>query len=218
MVGVKKDRRRQRALRGTAAAVAATFLALTSHILGGGSMPTLMGIVAPLALSLLVCVLLAGRRMTLARLVPSVFVSQGLFHGLFSVFTPMHPMAMGATAVERQAMDHAGMDGSGAMAGQMAASAGQMSQMHSHFSVPMTIMHCVAAIATIALIYWAETLPVRLLAFVRLVVRALVPALGTVRALPERPRLAVPVCDFVPPPLGVLRSPVLRRGPPLPAF
>ena len=78
--------RHRRTLRGILAAAGATFVALTSHLLGGGAFPTAMGIIVPLALSILVCVLLPGRRLSLARLTISVGVSQALFHLLFSLF------------------------------------------------------------------------------------------------------------------------------------
>lgn len=81
--------RHRRALRGTLAAAAATFVALTSHILGGGAFPSATGIIVPLTLSTLVCVLVSGRRLSLPRLTISVGISQTLFHLLFSLFTPI---------------------------------------------------------------------------------------------------------------------------------
>ena len=62
--------RHQRSLRGIAAAVFATFVALASHMIGGGALPSAMGVVVPLVLSMLVCVLLAGRRLSLLQAVP----------------------------------------------------------------------------------------------------------------------------------------------------
>ena len=91
------ERQDRRVSRGTLAASAATFVALTSHILGGGAFPTTMGLIVPLSLSILVCVALAGRRLSLPRLTVSVGTSQTLFHLLFSLFTPTASGGPGAS-------------------------------------------------------------------------------------------------------------------------
>lgn len=51
--------------------------------MGGGGVPGLLGILVPWVLSLMVSVLLAGRKLSLVRLSISVAVSQFLFHVLF---------------------------------------------------------------------------------------------------------------------------------------
>jgi len=80
--------RQLRAVRGVIAATSATFLALMSHLLGGGQLPGWLGIVVPWVLSLPVCAMLAGRRLSLWRLSLSVVLSQVLFHVLFVLGTP----------------------------------------------------------------------------------------------------------------------------------
>ncbi|MGB3730660.1 hypothetical protein [Microbacterium sp.] len=75
--------RRTPLLRGFIGASVATFVALASHVFSGGGMPGMLGIAVPWLLSLTVCTLLAGRRLSLPRLGASVLVSQLLFHGLF---------------------------------------------------------------------------------------------------------------------------------------
>lgn len=77
------SKRKPALLRAFAAATFATHIALLSHVLAGGELPGLLGIVAPWLLSLMVCVLLAGRKLSLIRLSVSVVVSQLLFHSLF---------------------------------------------------------------------------------------------------------------------------------------
>ncbi|WP_228278242.1 hypothetical protein [Brevibacterium limosum] len=224
--------RHRRALRGTLAATAATFVALTSHILGGGTFPTAMGVIVPLALSSLVCVLLAGRRLSLPRLTISVGVSQTLFHLLFSLFTATGSAAagggltglLGSHSAHSTASHASGMAGAHAMHsaqnahpspdGTMAAG----HAMHSHASPAMLVAHCIAGIVTIAMIYWAERLPVMLGEFARLIIRAVIPRLVVLRPLIAGPRRQIGVEPVVPRSLGVLRSPVLRRGPPQPAF
>lgn len=84
-----------RLLRGSIAAGFATFVALFSHVAAGGAMPGPLGILAPLILSVMVSVLVAGRRHSLARLAISVIVSQLLFHTLFVLGTPRAPGATG---------------------------------------------------------------------------------------------------------------------------
>ncbi|MCU4298632.1 hypothetical protein D3I60_16390 [Brevibacterium permense] len=236
--------RHRRALRGTLAAAFATFVALTSHILGGGSFPTAMGIIVPLALSTLVCVLLAGRRLSLPRLTVSVGISQTLFHLLFSIFTPHASDAPTASArfdsglaallgshshhSPSHGADHASMHSmhggampmthdSAAMSA-MDGSMGAAAEMHSHSSPAMLLAHCIAGVVTIAMIYWVERLPIMLGEFARLIVRAVIPRLVVLRAPIEKPRSLFGFEPELPRNLGVCRSPVLRRGPPQPAF
>ena len=243
-VTVEMEVRHRRALRGTLAAAFATFVALTSHILGGGSFPTAMGVIVPLALSILVCVLLSGRQLSLLRLTVSVGISQTLFHLLFSLFTPhgsaspstmarsdnglaallgshshhspahgvhhasMHSMPGGAVQMAHDSAAMPAMDGS----------VGAAAEMHSHSSPAMLLAHCVAGIVTIAMIYWAERLPIMLGEFARLIIRAVIPRLVVLRAEIEKPRSLIGFEPELPRSLGVRRSPVLRRGPPQPAF
>lgn len=63
----------------------ATFAALLSHVAAGGAMPGPAGIAVPWVLSLAVCTMLAGRRVSLARLTVAIPLSQLLFHALFAV-------------------------------------------------------------------------------------------------------------------------------------
>ena len=243
-VSVEMEVRHRRALRGTLAAVFATFVALTSHILGGGSFPTAMGVIVPLALSTLVCVLLAGHRLSLPRLTVSVGISQTLFHLLFSLFTPHasgsptasaqsggglaallgshshHSTSHGADHESMHSMHGSAMPmthDSAAMPA-MDGSMGAAAEMHSHSSPAMLLAHCVAGIVTIAMIYWAERLPIMLGEFARLIIRAVIPRLVVLRAQIEKPRSLIGFEPELPRSLGVCRSPVLRRGPPQPAF
>lgn len=217
--------RNQRALRGSAAAVFATFVALTSHVIGGGTLPSAMGVVVPLVLSTLICVLLAGRGLSLTRLSLSVLASQSLFHLLFSVFTPMAGDHAPANALERHVMHHSGsagmpgsIPGTTGMSGMPGAVSGTDASMHSHASPAMLLAHLVAAVLTIAMIYWSQALPRKISSFVCLVIGALLPTKVRSRPLPSRPATYLGVIDILPRHLGVLRSPVLTRGPPVEAF
>lgn len=77
--------RRTRTLRGVGAAVFASFTALASHIIAGGSAPNVFGMTVVIALSVFVCVLLARSSLSLWRLSASVIASQAMFHWMFSV-------------------------------------------------------------------------------------------------------------------------------------
>jgi hypothetical protein len=79
--------RASRVTRGTTGAAVATFVALLSHVSAGGQVPGWLGIAVPLVLSVFVCTLLAGRRLSMWRLGVSVALSQFLFHVLFVVGT-----------------------------------------------------------------------------------------------------------------------------------
>lgn len=65
----------------------AIFVALAGHVTAGGAMPGPLGIVVPWVLSFMVCVLLAGRKLSATRLGISVAISQFLFHVLFVLGT-----------------------------------------------------------------------------------------------------------------------------------
>ncbi|MDR2322055.1 MAG: hypothetical protein LBE60_10465 [Microbacterium sp.] len=79
--------RKPAVVRGFAAATLSIFIALAGHVTGGGEMPGPLGLLVPWLLSLMVCVLLAGRKLSLIRLGLSVAASQLLFHTLFVLGT-----------------------------------------------------------------------------------------------------------------------------------
>lgn len=80
---MRRQGRGTRVARGAVGASLATFVALLSHVTAGGEVPGWLGLVVPLALSFVVCTVLAGRRLSLWRLAPAVALSQLLFHALF---------------------------------------------------------------------------------------------------------------------------------------
>ncbi len=91
--------RHRRALRGTAAATLAVFVAALFHVAGGGAAPGVLGIVASLALAVPASVLLSGRRTSLWRLSASVAISQLAFHFLFSLGQPSSVRFLGDTGM-----------------------------------------------------------------------------------------------------------------------
>lgn len=79
------DDRCVRLVRGWTAAVFATSAAALSHALGGGNAPHPSLVIFSLAVSVLVCISLAGRELSFRNLVAAVVISEGLFHLTFSL-------------------------------------------------------------------------------------------------------------------------------------
>lgn len=188
-------------LRGVSSALIATFIALLSHVAAGGTMPGWIGVVVPLLLSIMVSVLLAGRRLSLPRLALAVVVSQLLFHTLFVLgsITPVgakgHVHGLPLLLPEGQSVETVLPD------------------------TGMWLGHVIAAAATTALLYRGELLlaelwrlSARIVAWTRSVLRG-VPTL-LLNPAPRRSSIRVPVDVRVGSDTRVLR-PIVRRGPPL---
>ncbi|MET0992153.1 MAG: hypothetical protein ABWX66_07140, partial [Lacisediminihabitans sp.] len=74
-----------RVVRGGIAATISVFVALCSHLLAGGDAPGLPGILLCLAFAAMICIALAGRRLSTPKLAVAVGASQFLFHGVFAM-------------------------------------------------------------------------------------------------------------------------------------
>ena len=181
--------------KGLAAASIATFVALFGHVLGGGGVPSGVGIVASLVLSSAVCVVIAGRRLSIMRLTLSVAISQVLFHFLFVLGSTSHHVV--AT--------HEGHHGATALA-----------TTATHAAASMGAGHVVAAVVTIAVLYFGERVARGLAELALLVASRL---LRTFR-IPVAPSAAPggPLASawrvFVPRALDDAASLATRRGPP----
>ncbi|SJN10867.1 putative integral membrane protein [Leucobacter sp. 7(1)] len=196
-------------VRGACAATIATYAALFSHVLAGGAMPAPLGIVAPLLLSLLVCVLLAGRKLSLTRLSISVMASQTLFHTLF---------VLGAVPSNGAGVPTGGPhQNHGQMAIALPAISGETVELIQGSTV-MWASHAIGAVVTILFLYRGERTIHRL--------RVLAERIGLwlgrrlqapLRAVPVRPPVRVqprPARGWTV--LAQLRASVLiRRGPPV---
>jgi hypothetical protein len=192
--------RANRVLQGLVAAAFSTFVALLSHVAGGGSVPGVLGIVAPLVLSLPVCVALAGRRLALARLSGSVVASQLLFHSLFVLGA-----STGAVAASTGA--HAGHSGHIAIATTGTAALAGAS---------MWGAHAFAAVVTIAALHRGDVLLSRFADIARFVATVVL----RVALLVAPVRIAVVdarIPDLVIAPRRAVHAvgAVSRRGPPL---
>jgi hypothetical protein len=73
-----------RVLRGLVASGVAVFVAAFAHVVGGGAAPDLAGVSLALAFSALVCIALAGQRVSVVRMSVAVILSQAAFHLLFA--------------------------------------------------------------------------------------------------------------------------------------
>lgn len=144
--------RAARALRGGAAAAAATLIALTMHVTAGGTAPDplLTGGVALLCAML--GIPLIGRRPSLIRLSVVVAGSQAALHGAFAVLgAPTEQMTVVAGPVGH----HAAMGPSALAAGLPAIA----SPAHAAMSADpgMALAHLLAAVATVAALSRGES-------------------------------------------------------------
>lgn len=189
--------RATRVLRGAAAAAVATFVALFSHVAGGGQPPSWLGVVAPLIIATMICTLLAGRTLNLARLSIGVGLSQVLFHTIFSFATGGAPATGSAHHGTAMTMP-------------------MPSAPHTGHDLAMWIGHGVAAIITIAALYFAERLISAVLGLARLITawlrRIILPALPVTHSRVTRHIPAWQTTGHLP--LGVYPRAVRRRGPP----
>jgi len=184
-------------LRGFVGASFATFVALASHVWVGGGMPGMLGIAVPWLLSLTVCTLLAGRRLSIVRLSLSVLASQLLFHALFVLgsITPaggLTPHVHGIAPVS--------FSGEPAIVPEDAG---------------MWIAHGIAAVLTIAALHRGELFTRTLMALASELaawLRRIVPTVVLAPVESPAPRWSVRI---LPVPRGPLRAQPHRRGPPL---
>ncbi|WP_431836068.1 hypothetical protein [Cellulomonas sp. Y8] len=196
----------QRASRALAASGVATFLALMSHLLAGGSMPGVLGIAIPLLLATPICLVLAQMRSTWLRLSVSVAISQLLFHTLFSLGAP------GPGTVTTSAGHQHGAVGAVALVPD-----GTDAVIHAgHASGAMWLAHAGAAVVTVLALRHGEAALASVIASLRRaahrVLRVRVPA------PPVQPHApAAPLRDeraWRPAARVLIAASVVRRGPP----
>ncbi len=207
--GPMRSARGLRVVRGTLAAAIATFVALLSHVAAGGALPGWAGIVVPAILSMLVCIALAGRRLSLWRLSLAVAVSQVLFHTLFVL-----GMAAPSTGAAIGHAHHAAPVALAALSDAATASAVSTAWAAD---AAMWVLHGLAAILTVAVLHRGERTAQRLMVLARHAAAWVHRTLAAPLAVPRTllPRRAVVTGDLVAvridaPHLRTLR----RRGPP----
>ncbi|NQX34896.1 hypothetical protein [Herbiconiux sp. VKM Ac-2851] len=152
--------RTTRAARGLAAAAIALFLAALSHVAAGGGAPGQAGAALAAAFAALVCVGLAGRRLSVPRLAIAVLISQFAFHLLFGVGSGTGSGLAVATAHHHgRAVSTLVPD---ALQSSLAATPA-----HAHDSGWMWVSHAVAAVLTVLVLARGELAARRLLALAR---------------------------------------------------
>lgn len=228
MGGMSSTRSPLRLLRGGVAATVATAVALSGHVIGGGEMPTWIGILVPWWLSVAACSVLAGSRFSLARMSAAVLTSQALFHGLFAAGT----VGDGSVALQappgKSLGHHAHAEASSWSSASSGSSGGAVeAPLHASHSMldhavsgaggwSMIAGHLVAAALTIILLQRGEALVLRGFGLARSLLLFLRPA------LPSVPGVLLPAPLRIRPGTARVRrvrravlSPRLRRGPPV---
>ena len=180
-----------RVARGMTAAAFATFVAAFSHTIAGGDAPSAFALVVTFVISLALCTMLTGRRLSPWRLAISVGASQFLFHGLFS--------ALGAPVATVHNMASMAMDAAAP----------------AHHNTPaMWLGHALAAVITIVALRYAGSAFWGVAESARLLIARLVSRVAVAGQVPRR--AAEPVAaPWLPRDLTLLLSSMRHRGPPM---
>ena len=207
-----------RVVRGGIAAAVSVFVALCSHVLAGGDAPGLPGILLCLAFAGMICIGMAGRRLSTPKLTVAVGVSQFLFHGVFGMLgsAPTSPgtatFGSGATSVSGHSMHMGTMPMPGSPMGSLP---NPTAAADSGMAMPawMWFAHGIAAILTVLALRFGERAFWQLVALARPWVRMLVAFARPLAA--HLPSVSIPVPDAMLPPRLVVLSPQRHRGPPV---
>lgn len=191
-----------RVVRGFAAAGASTLITAVMHAAGGGLFPHPLLLLTGIMLTGGFCIALTGRRVSLARMIPSVLATQGFFHLLFSM-TGGSVQISGTTGH----LHHNAVQMISASA-HPAGSAGLVGG--------MTGAHLIAAVVTILALRFGESAFWGLFDTARLMLAVLLRfRLPAVSWVGQRTLVRVDGDGFIPAPvLGQIRS-TPHRGPPL---
>lgn len=204
--------RSARLSRGFLAAAFSTVVALGSHVLAGGSMPGLLGIVVPLVFATSASITLAGLRRSWLRLSVSVALSQLLFHTLFVVGASSAATVVGGTGA------HAGHGADPVLVGLGAAAGSATHAGHAGHAGPwMMLAHAAAAAVTVVTLRRGEVVLARLTSLADSIVSVFFLPVARLLVLPAHPRAALSGDEgvWVPAPLSAIASSVVRRGPPV---
>jgi len=186
-----------RVAQGAAIASFATFVAALSHTVGGGTPPGLLAVVLSMAFSTLLCLTVAGGRLTLVRTVIAVAATQFALHALYSVQGAAPRATSGSMSHHHEALDLSSSTSS-----------------QASFETPMLISHLVAVAVTVVAIRHGERALRATLRAIRVAVASVLPRIPQI-AGPwlRRPRPAVTHAARATTRLIVL-SAMRHRGPP----
>lgn len=189
-----------RVAQGAAIAGFATFVAALSHTVGGGAPPGLLALVLSMAFSMLLCLTVVGRRLTLSRTVIAVAATQFALHVLYSV----HGAAPAAAAASSSMSHHHGTtDWSSTMSSP------------ASFDTPMLISHLVAVAVTVVAIRHGERALRATLRAIRIAVASVLPSIPRIDGRwPLRTQAAVTRAPRESTRL-IMLSAMRHRGPPV---
>jgi len=198
-----------RFVRGWLTASVAVLVAGLSHVAGGGASPGPISLSLAVAFSGMLCVLLAGKKLSLTKLAVSVVLSQVLFHALF-----------GLDGTSAATMTASGHHGSAAVVIGASDTASAVATAGVHGMGWMWIAHGVAALITILALRRGEQMFWSLLDFARLALVAIARNVGIIVTLPRHRAhvMALLAHRFIATDLDVLLSPMRHRGPPAARF
>ncbi|MCU1557029.1 MAG: hypothetical protein JWN09_1024 [Microbacteriaceae bacterium] len=199
-----------RLTRGFIAALFSTFVAICSHTIAGGNVPSLVGLALCLAFSTVLCTLLAGKTLSIVRLTFSVALSQFAFHGAFSLLADARPTSISLPFTHQHS--------AGEMATQMATHLAAVSPTaHPAMTADarMWLGHAVAAILTIVAFRFGEVAFWSVLELTRLcITRLIVPVLQFKPVIRPHPSVVAAERARLPRPVELVLSALRHRGPP----
>lgn len=204
--------RNERVARGVSATVIAVVFAAFSHVLAGGTAPSLIGIAVTVLVVLPLSIALAGVRLSLARLATIVVIGQGLFHASFSMIGTSSIPGSSSGIIGSQGGLHASHVGAHDASSAQIAEALALTPTSS--SALMWLSHLGAAVVTLWLLRSGERSAVALITTVQAALRALratIPSPVAFSAVVPAPLPAHPRSEPVQ--LRLARR-ALRRGPP----
>ena len=201
--------RAARAIRGTAVAVFATFVASLAHTLGGGTPPGPVALLVALAFSAPLAMLVTGARARLARTIVAALVAQAALHLCYALGSAAPVAAAGGHAGGVGSAGDVGHAGHAALTLPLTVPAG-VALDHGHAWMPLT--HLVAAAITVLAIVSAHRAVAAVAGAVLDLVRRLTSLTQPVDAGPRRQ----PADAAVRRPLGVhFLASIGSRGPPV---
>jgi len=192
-----------RFVRGWIAAAVSVFVALCSHVLAGGVLPSPVAVVLCLAFAGMTCIALTGRSLSISRLAISVVVSQFLFHCAFSLLGSIAPSGSQEPATRSMSM----------MMAPHSLSLAPIADTGMSMPAWMWAAHAIAAALTIAALRFGERAFWHCLDLATPFVRLLVQGLPhTVEPLASR--VGPTMIELLPKRLDALLYSVRHRGPP----
>lgn len=175
--------------------------------------------VLSLAFAGIVCIGLSGRTLSLWRVTVSVFISQLIFHGLFSFGAPGGALVLADAPATNPVLGLHQHGPIGIISALGESASGPLAHAGAHDSTGMWIAHALAAVVTVVALRHGAAALESLFSSVRLGIRSLFGALAGVYsgvAVPAiRRRVASTASIVTPRDLTIVLSAMRHRGPPV---